>query len=82
MYTTLFSEYIDTLRCACYCAPQLPTKGQTHCEAGTQSYGPLEREAAGLSKGDSYHLDILILYKLEKTPLRRAASTRSAKSLG
>jgi hypothetical protein len=61
MCTILNSEHIDTLRCACYCAPQLPTKGQTHREAGAQSYGPLETEAAGPPKGDSYHLDILIL---------------------
>jgi hypothetical protein len=58
IYTNLIGEYVDTLHCACYCAPRLPTKGQTHREAGAQSYGPLETEAAGPPKGDSYHLDI------------------------
>jgi hypothetical protein len=57
IYTILMGEYIDILRCACYCAPRLTTKGQTHREAGAQSYGPLETEAAVLPKGDSYHLD-------------------------
>jgi hypothetical protein len=57
--TILIGEYVDTLRYACYCAPRLPTKGQTHREAGAQSYGPLETEAAGPPKGDTYQLDIL-----------------------
>jgi hypothetical protein len=40
--------------------PAATTKGQTHREAGAQSYGPLETEAAGPPKGDSCHLDILM----------------------
>ena len=51
IYTILIGEYVDTHRYACYCAPRLPTKGQTHREAGAQSYGPLETEAAGPPKG-------------------------------
>jgi hypothetical protein len=58
IYTILIGEYVDTPRCACYCAPRLPTKGQTHREAGAQSYGPLETEAAGSPNGGSYHPDI------------------------
>jgi hypothetical protein len=47
MCTILIGEHVDTLRCACYCAPRLTTKGQTRREAGAQSYGPLNKRQPG-----------------------------------
>src|SRR5919112_3056590 len=72
IYTILIGEYVDTLRYACYCAPRLTTKGQTHREAGAQSYGPLETEAAGPPKGGNsrdqgHQLTMYMQLKLQRT---------------